>query len=147
MMEQALEEAELAYKKDEVPVGAIIIDPQGDILARAHNSPLKLNDPTAHSEILALRKAGDIKQNYRFPGCIMITTLEPCIMCMGALVQARIDGLVFGSRDHKSGAAFSRIDFFRDFPWLNHQFWIKSEILDEKSRSLLQSFFSQKRKT
>ena len=146
-MEQALEEAQVAYNKDEVPVGAIIIDKHGHTLSRAHNSPLTLNDPTAHSEILALRKAGEVKQNYRFPGCIMITTLEPCIMCMGALVQARIEGLVFGSRDPKSGAAFSRMDFFRDFPWLNHQFWIKSEILDQKSRSLLQNFFSQKRKT
>jgi len=144
-MEQALQEALAACKENEVPVGAVLIDEQTHPIARAHNSPLTTNDPSAHAEILALKKAGEIKKNYRLPGCIMITTLEPCIMCMGALVQARIDGLVFGCRDPKSGAAISRIDFFKDIPCFNHQFWIKSDILQDRCRTLLQDFFSAKR--
>lgn len=145
LMEIALEEAEFAYKEEEVPVGALLIDETSQVLARAHNRSIQLKDPVAHSEVLVLRKAGELRQNYRLPGCVLITTLEPCIMCMGALVQARISGLIFGCRDPKQGAALSKIEFFKEFSWLNHQFWIRTQVLEQSCKEILQRFFSLKR--
>ena len=145
-MELALEQARLAYQEDEVPVGAVLVDGSENLLASARNQPVGLDDPSAHSEILALRRAGQIKRNYRLPGTILITTLEPCLMCAGALIQARIAGLVFASRDPKAGAIVSRMNLFDNFPWLNHRFWIQEGILAEESRELLRGFFAARRK-
>ncbi|MCF8105412.1 MAG: nucleoside deaminase [Desulfohalobiaceae bacterium] len=145
-MELALEQARLAYQEDEVPVGAVLVDARGSLLAAAHNQPLGLNDPSAHAEILALRRAGLIKKNYRLPGAVLVTTLEPCLMCAGALIQARISGLIFAARDAKAGAIVSRLGIFDDYPWLNHRFWIEEGILGEESRELLRQFFAAKRK-
>lgn len=146
-MEKALEQARTAFHNEEVPVGAVLIDQQGHILSAAHNCPLATHDPTAHAEIVALRKGAWKEKNYRLPGTILISTLEPCLMCLGAMVQARIQGLVFGLRDPKNGAVCSRIVYPDALLWLNHHFWVVEGILEDKSRSLLKAFFSARRKT
>lgn len=145
-MELALEQARLALEADEVPVGAVLVDGSGSLLAAAHNQPLGSNDPTAHAEIVALRQAGQLTRNHRLPGTMLICTLEPCLMCVGGLIQARIAGLVFGTRDPKAGAIVSRLNVFDAFSWSNHRFWVQEGILAEKSRKLLQQFFGAKRK-
>ncbi|GAB6888358.1 tRNA adenosine(34) deaminase TadA [Desulfothermus okinawensis JCM 13304] len=145
-MEMAIEEAKRAYMEDEVPVGALVIDLEGDVIACAHNNCIKTNDPTAHAEILAIRKAGELLSNYRLTNCVVICTLEPCVMCMGAMVNARIQGLVFGARDPKAGACYSKIDFFNEINWTNHRFWIKGGILSNTCGNLLKTFFQKKRK-
>ncbi len=144
-MAKALEEAQIAFEKDEVPIGALIIDKNGQILSSGHNCPLASNDPTAHAEIVALRKTGWKQKNYRLEGKIVISTLEPCLMCLGAMINARVQGLVFSVRDPKNGAIFSRIKFPEDLSWLNHRFWVVEGILADKSQALLKSFFASKR--
>ncbi len=144
-MQQALEEAEKAGMRGEVPVGAVLADvTTGEILARGSNRCIELNDPTGHAEIIALRRAGEVRRNYRLPGTVLAVTLEPCLMCLGALIQARIDGLVYGPRDPGAGALLSRLDIL-DFAWLNHKFWIVENILEDECRDLLQNFFRDKR--
>ncbi len=142
-MEVAIEEAKLAMLEDEVPVGAVVVY-QDKIIARAHNRTISLNDPTAHAEILAIRKAAKYFSNYRLIDCILISTLEPCIMCAGAMVNARIDGLVFGARDPKGGAIYSKMDFL-SLNFLNHRFWIKEGVFQDICGSLLKDFFKAKR--
>ena len=105
LMKQALLEAETGFSRGEVPVGAVLCGPEGEILAKAHNQPVSRHDPTAHAEILALRTAGLERGNYRLNGTTLVVTVEPCLMCMGAAVHARISRLVFGAFDPKSGAA------------------------------------------
>jgi len=144
-MQQALEEAGKAGKRGEVPVGAVLADATtGEILARGSNRCIELSDPTAHAEIIALRRAGENRRNYRLPGTVLAVTLEPCLMCLGAVIQARIDGLIYGPRDPGAGALFSRLDIL-DFAWLNHKFWIVENILEDECRDLLQNFFRDKR--
>src|SRR5512137_133950 len=104
-MKEALEEATRGFDEGEVPVGAVVVDSAGSVVARAHNQPISLNDPCAHAEILALRQAGSFYQNYRIEGATLVVTIEPCIMCIGAALHARIARLVFGALDPKSGAA------------------------------------------
>ena len=145
-MEIAIEEAKKAYLEDEVPVGAVVITEDGDVVARAHNKSISTNDPTAHAEILAIREAGRKLSNYRLTNCLLICTLEPCIMCMGALIYARIKGLIFGTRDPKAGAVYSKIDFFSEITWANHKFWIEEGILADRCSNLLKNFFKNKRK-
>jgi len=145
-MEMALAEAKKAYLKDEVPVGAVVITEDGEVVARAHNKSIATNDPTAHAEILAIREAGRKLSNYRLTNCLLICTLEPCIMCMGALIYARIKGLIFGTRDPKAGAVYSKIDFFNEITWTNHKFWIKEGVLADRCSILLKDFFRNKRK-
>ncbi len=144
-MRLALLEAKKAMGLDEVPVGAVIISNSGEVISKGHNLCIGLNDPTAHAEILAIRSACDKVSNYRLTGCILITTLEPCIMCMGALVHARIQGLVFGARDPKAGAVVSRMDFFSQITWLNHRFWIKEGVSSIECSNVLKLFFKSKR--
>src|SRR6516165_2455076 len=105
-MTLALREAQRGFEEDEVPVGAVVVR-QGRVLARAHNRPIHLNDPTAHAEVLALRRAARKLGNYRLSDCILYVTIEPCAMCAGAIVQARLRGVVFGASDPKGGAAGS----------------------------------------
>jgi tRNA(adenine34) deaminase len=141
-MKLALAEAEKAHRQDEVPVGAILV--AGDrILARAHNSSIKNHDPTAHAEILVIRLAGTKRRNYRLPDCDVYVTLEPCAMCMGALIQARIHRLVFGANDPKAGAVSSIMVFPMDKT--NHRMEIKGGILAEECGKILKDFFKHKR--
>lgn len=145
LMEEALLEARKGLSEDEVPVGAIVAAQDGRILGRGHNQPVALNDPTAHAEISALRRAGALVGNYRLTGAALVVTIEPCIMCMGAAIQARVGLLVYGTTDPKSGAAGSLYDLSGD-PRLNHQVKIVSGVLEEECRDLLVRFFKDRRK-
>jgi tRNA(adenine34) deaminase len=144
-MKIALEEAQEAYCRGEVPVGAVLVL-EGNILARAHNSPIMRNDPTAHAEILALRQAGEKFGNYRLTGAELYVTLEPCIMCAGAIIQARISRVIFGARDLKYGAVVSLYNILAD-KRLNHQVEITEGILPEECGEIISRFFQQKRVT
>ncbi len=143
-MWRAIHVAREAEKLGEVPVGAILIDADGKILAATSNRTIKNNDPTAHAEILALRLAALRVGNYRLNGTTMFSTLEPCAMCAGALVNARVARLVYGAADERFGAAETH---FRvcDSPKLNHRLEITSGVLADKCRSLLQNFFKARR--
>jgi len=143
-MKLAIEEAESAFSEGEVPVGAVLAGSDGRILARAHNRPIALKDPTAHAEILALRHAGAMVGNYRLNGCILVVTVEPCLMCMGAIIHARIARLVFGAFDPKAGAAGSLYDLSRD-DRLNHKLEVVSGITGEPCQELMRRFFRARR--
>ncbi len=143
-MKEALIEAELAAIEGEVPVGAVLVGPDGDILARGHNGPAKLHDPTGHAEILVLREAGSRVGNYRLPGHVLYVTLEPCVMCVGALVHARVAMVVYGAQDPKAGALESVYQIGTDGR-LNHCFQVVAGVMAEESRALLQAFFQGRR--
>lgn len=143
-MQIALNEAKKAYKKDEVPVGALLVDKAGKIICSAHNQTISMNDPTAHAEILVLRKAGLIFSNYRLLGTTLYVTIEPCVMCMGAIIHARVLRVVFGAYDLKWGAAGSLYNFADD-QRLNHRPEITGGICQEQCRTLIQDFFHSKR--
>ena len=145
LMNQAVGEAEKAFMSGEVPVGAVLADSDGRILARAHNQPIALNDPTAHAEILALRKAGVACGNYRLKGSILFVTIEPCIMCMGAVINARISRLVFGAYDPKAGTAGSLYNLGQD-DRLNHRVDVTAGIMEEACGALMREFFRARRK-
>jgi tRNA(adenine34) deaminase len=146
VMTRALKQAWRAGRNGEAPIGAVVIDAaSGNILAEACNGPIAANDPTAHAEILALRQAGQTLGNYRLNGAILAVTLEPCIMCLGAMVHARIGGLVFGARDPKAGAVVSNLDG-PNLPFLNHRFPVLEGILAEECGATLSRFFSARRK-
>jgi tRNA(adenine34) deaminase len=144
MMEPALLEAFSAEQLGEVPVGAALFAPTGELLSTGHNHPVTAQDPTSHAEIAVLRKAAQLAGNYRLPGTILAVTLEPCLMCMGAMVHARIAGLVFGAFDLRTGAASSRLKC-AELEFLNHRFWIVGGIAAERSGDLLRSFFRSRR--
>ena len=143
-MQKALEAAETARNLGEVPIGACLIDKDGEMLALAGNRTITDSDPTAHAEILILREAARKIGNYRLTDAIVYTTIEPCAMCAGALVNARIKRLVFGAHDERFGAVES---VFRlcDNGSLNHRIEIKSGVLADKCKKLMQDFFRQKR--
>jgi tRNA(adenine34) deaminase len=142
-MRIALAEAGLAREAGEVPVGALIVR-DGVLLASAHNSPISIQDPSAHAEILAIRAAAAIVGNYRLPGTTLYVTLEPCLMCAGAIIQARIERLVFGAADPKGGAAVSLWRLFEDRR-LNHVVAVTEGILREACAEILSGFFREKR--
>ncbi len=144
VMRLALREAERAFTKQEVPVGAVITQ-DGRVLASAHNRPIHLGDPTAHAEILALRKAARKLGNYRLTGCTLYVTMEPCAMCSGAIVQARLRRVVFGATDPKTGAAGSALAVL-NHPKLNHQVEVVKGVLAEDSAALLRAFFRARRR-
>jgi tRNA(adenine34) deaminase len=139
----ALAEAEAAAGEGEVPVGAIVVA-GGEIIARGHNRSETDNDPSAHAEIVALREAARVSGNYRLTDATLYVTLEPCAMCMGAIVQARIARLVFGAYDPKAGAAGSAIDL-SESPSFNHRFEINGGVLAEECGAVLKTFFESKR--
>jgi tRNA(adenine34) deaminase len=143
-MHLALEQAEKSALSGEVPVGAVLVH-QDRLLAAAGNSPIGSQDPTAHAEILAIREAARSLGNYRMPGTTLYVTLEPCIMCMGAIIQARIDRLVFGAHDPKAGAVESCYHIGSD-ALLNHTIAIESGILAEACGTILKYFFQEKRR-
>ena len=142
-MRAALAEAKEAAGVGEVPVGAVVVA-EGEIIARSHNRSETDNDPTAHAEIVALREAARKKGNYRLTGATLYVTLEPCAMCMGALVQARIERLVFGAYDRKAGAAGSAIDL-SDSRSFNHRFEINGGVLADECGAVLKTFFESRR--
>jgi tRNA(adenine34) deaminase len=140
----ALKEAKKAEQIGEVPVGAVLVSENGEILSAAHNQTIKLVDPTAHAEILALRKAALEINNYRLLNTTLYVTVEPCIMCMGAIVHARISRVVFGATDPKWGAAGSLYNYAED-DRLNHRVEITAGVCAEDCRRLMQDFFRAKR--
>ena len=142
-MVEALKQALAAADADEVPIGAVIVH-QNKIIARAHNQRETLNDPTAHAEMIALTQAAAHLETWRLHGCTMYVTLEPCPMCAGALVLARIDRLVYGPPDPKAGACSSLYNIVED-PRLNHRMEVVSDFMSEPCRALLQEFFARKR--
>jgi tRNA(adenine34) deaminase len=141
-MREALAEAEKARVAGEVPVGAVVVA-QGHAIGRGFNKPVSMNDPTAHAEIVALRDACRHMGNYRLSGCDLYVTLEPCAMCLGAAVQARIQRLVFGAYDPKSGAVESMMVF--PFDKMNHRVEIKGGVLDSECGKILKDFFERRR--
>jgi tRNA(adenine34) deaminase len=143
-MRLAIEEAKKAGQKDEVPVGAVIVAPSDEILSLAHNQVVSLADPTAHAEILALRTAANKIGNYRLLNATLYVTVEPCPMCMGAVVHARIERLVFGTCDPKWGAAGSLYNLATDTR-LNHQLEVISGVCEDSCKKLMQDFFRAKR--
>jgi tRNA(adenine34) deaminase len=143
-MIMALHFAHEAEKVGEVPVGAVIVDSGGHIIATGHNQPIRTSDPTAHAEIIALRIAGQRLGNYRLNGCTIYTTLEPCAMCSGALVTARIARLVYGANDERFGAVETHFRIC-DGEVLNHRIEITGGVLEEKCRQLMQGFFRKRR--
>lgn len=140
----ALAEAEKAIALHEVPIGACILDANGEVLAAASNRTITESDPTAHAEILAIRIAAEKIGNYRLTGCTLYTTIEPCVMCAGALVNARITRLVFGAHDERSGAVETKFRLC-DSDDLNHCIEITSGVLAKECRALMQDFFRQRR--
>ncbi|MGH9804700.1 MAG: tRNA adenosine(34) deaminase TadA [Candidatus Acidiferrales bacterium] len=142
-MELALAEAHQAEAEGEVPVGAVVAR-EGEVIARAHNRPIASNDPTAHAEILALRAAAEKLGNYRLAGCDLYVTLEPCAMCAGALVHARVRRLVYAAADPKAGAVASCLQLL-EAPHLNHRVEVAAGILAEESAALVQRFFALRR--
>jgi len=142
-MRAALAEAGKAAARGEVPVGAVVVR-QGRIVARGANRPITSSDPTAHAEIVALRKAAKKSGNYRLPDCELYVTVEPCAMCLGAIVQARVRRVVYGAPDPKAGAVSSTMRF--PFGRLNHRPEVLSGILAGESAALLRDFFRARRK-
>lgn len=143
-MRSALEEAAKAAAAGEVPVGAVVAGPDGTIIARAHNQPISSNDPTAHAEILALRKAARKLSNYRLTGCRLVVTLEPCVMCAGAAVYARVAEIIYGTADPKGGGVRSIYRIASD-DRLNHRPDVVSGVLAEECAALLTGFFKARR--
>lgn len=142
-MSEALKEAELAARTGEVPIGAVVVY-KGEIIARAHNSRELAHDPSGHAEFSAMVKAAKALDRWRLSGCVVYVTLEPCLMCAGLLVNARVDGCVFAAFDEKAGALGSLYKLNED-KRLNHHFYVKSGLMETESRELLQSFFKSKR--
>lgn len=142
-MREALLQAELASASGEVPVGAVIVQ-NGEVIARGYNRPITTHDPTAHAEIVALRQAAKVCGNYRLPDCEMYVTLEPCIMCIGAMMHARLKRIVFGANDLKTGACGSAVNLVSDTS-LNHHAEVVGNVLADESVTVLQQFFSARR--
>ncbi|HEX9276087.1 MAG TPA: tRNA adenosine(34) deaminase TadA [Casimicrobiaceae bacterium] len=142
-MREALALARAAQDRGEVPVGAVVVR-DGTIIGRGGNAPIAANDPTAHAEIAALRSAAAALGNYRLPDCDLYVTLEPCAMCAGAIMHARVRRLVFGARDPKTGACGSVIDLFAEAR-LNHHTRVTGELLATECGALLSAFFAARR--
>jgi tRNA(adenine34) deaminase len=142
-MREAIVQAQLARDRDEVPVGAVVVL-DGVIVGRGFNQPISSNDPTAHAEIVALRNAAGTVGNYRLPGAELFVTVEPCLMCAGALVHARIGRLVYGAPESRTGAVRSAIPVLDD-PALNHRVEVMAGVLEHECRQLMQTFFTGRR--
>ena len=142
-MRDALNEARRAGDDGEVPVGALVLL-NGKIIGRGHNSPIRQCDPSAHAEIVALRQAARSVGNYRLPGSTLIVTIEPCVMCVGAMIQARVEELIYGARDPKAGAVHSHFRI-ADTETLNHRIMSVGGILEEECGTLMKEFFAARR--
>jgi tRNA(adenine34) deaminase len=142
-MHLAIEQAQLAAEAGEVPVGAVLVR-DGQVISKAFNKPITNPDPSAHAEMLALREAALVEENYRIPGSTLYVTLEPCAMCSGAMLHARIDRVVYGAPDPKTGAAGSVLDLFSS-KQINHQTSVEGGIMSEECGQLLRDFFKGRR--
>ncbi|MFM2028863.1 MAG: hypothetical protein RL517_54 [Pseudomonadota bacterium] len=142
-MQQALEQARLAAAAGEVPVGAVLVR-DGHVISRGFNKPISNHDPSAHAEMMALRAAAQAEANYRLPGTTLYVTLEPCAMCAGAMLHARIDRVVFGASDPKTGAAGSVLNIFSE-KQINHQTEVDGGIMSEDCGEVLRQFFKERR--
>ncbi|WP_455820233.1 tRNA adenosine(34) deaminase TadA [Pseudomonas cerasi] len=142
-MRHALHLAQRAWDEGEVPVGAVLVH-EGRVIGEGWNRPIGRHDPTAHAEMMAIRQGGKILENYRLLETTLYVTLEPCVMCAGAMVHGRVGRLVYGARDAKTGAAGSLLDVLRH-PGMNHQVQIEQGILAEECAALLSNFFRQRR--
>lgn len=142
-MRLALDEARTALDSGEVPVGAVLVR-DGQLLARGHNAPIAQRDPTAHAEIVVLRAAAREIDNYRLAGTILYVTIEPCVMCMGALMHARVARLVYGAADPRVGAAGTVFDLARDSRF-NHRLEVTGNVLEAECRIIIQEFFQSRR--
>ena len=142
-MRTALAEAENALRDNEVPVGAVIVE-NGEIISRGHNCSVARCDPSGHAEIVALRTAGEVRNNYRLSGATLYVTLEPCVMCVGALVHARVGRVVFAAYDDKAGALGSQEDL-SDSSAFNHRFEVNGGVLANDAATLLKRFFTNRR--
>ncbi len=143
-MRRALELAAEAQNEGEVPVGALLVNSSGELIAEGHNRPIGEHDATAHAEIDCLRRAGKTLENYRFPGSTLYVTLEPCVMCAGAIIHARVGRVVYGAYDPKAGAAGSHSDVLLHSR-LNHQPVVDGGVLQEECAEILKSFFRRRR--
>ena len=143
-MQIAISEANLAKSKDEIPVGAVLIQ-NSELIAQAHNQPISHNDPTAHAEIQVLRIAAKQQRNYRLVGSTIYVTLEPCAMCLGAMMHARIKRIVFSASDPKTGVCGSCANLTSE-AFFNHRIAVLGGILEKESKEILQSFFKLRRK-
>ena len=143
-MNEALQLACVAEERGDVPVGAVVVDGCGRILGRGENRTIFENDPTAHAEILALRQACAQVGNHRLTDAVLVVTLEPCIMCLGAVIQARLAGVVYAAADPKAGCLISRMEGTA-LPWSNHHFWTLGGILKAECSAKLSIFFQQRR--
>ncbi|MFJ7566055.1 tRNA adenosine(34) deaminase TadA [Herminiimonas sp. NPDC097707] len=143
-MRQALDQAHNAWALGEVPVGAVIVK-DGQVIATGFNQPIGTHDPTAHAEIMALRAAATILGNYRLPGCELYVTLEPCVMCSGAMLHARLARVVFGASDPKTGACGSIVNLFEQNQ-LNHHTQLTGGLMAQECGALLKDFFAERRK-
>lgn len=142
-MRLALEQAHKAQSNNEVPIGAVLVS-EGQVIAAAHNQPITLNDPTAHAEILVLRTAAESIGNYRLCGTTLYVTLEPCAMCVGAMIHARIDRLVYAASDPKTGAVNGAIELLEHHSH-NHRIAVSGGLFAEESSQLLKAFFQSRR--
>ncbi len=143
-MRAAIAEARAAEAAGEVPVGAIVVSPAGQVIGRGNNHVLRTSDPTAHAEIVALRAAGLVLQNYRLTGCTLYCTLEPCAMCAGAILHARFTRLVYAARDPKAGACGSVLTII-NHPALNHRVEVVEGVLADECGAMLTMFFRKRR--
>ena len=143
-MHRALDQAHLAADAGEIPVGAVIVDAQGEIIGAGCNAPVASCDPSGHAEIRALRAAGKHQGNYRLEGCTLFVTLEPCMMCAGAMIHARLSRLVYGAAEPRAGMVESKANLLAQ-PWFNHQVEISAGVLGPESRKLLKAFFAARR--
>jgi len=142
-MSRALELASLAESKGEVPVGAVVVQ-DGEIVGEGFNQPISGNDPTAHAEIMAIRQAAKALNNYRLPDTTLYVTIEPCTMCLGALIHARVDTLVFGAREPRAGSVVSQANLL-EADHFNHRITVIEGICSEECRTLMQNFFQRQR--
>ena len=142
-MRKAMQLADYAGEQGEVPVGAILVE-NGKEIGTGHNHPIESNDPTAHAEIVALRNGSQFKQNYRLPGATLYVTIEPCTMCLGALIHARVELLVFGAREPRAGAIVSNLPL-AEITHFNHQLEFVEGVLEQECSELMQNFFQRKR--
>ena len=143
-MKVAISEANLAINEGEIPVGAVLIQ-NGKLVAKAHNQPILNHDPTAHAEVEVLRKAGKKLKNYRLSKSTLYVTLEPCAMCLGAIMHARIERIVFGASDPKTGVCGSKTDLTSE-SFFTHKVKVDGGVLEEENKEILQSFFKSRRK-
>ena len=143
-MSKALDEAYKAYHRDEVPVGVVLVDAKNQIIAEGHNEKEKTHDPCGHAEIITLRKSGELLKNWRLQGCSLYVTLEPCPMCLAAMVHARIEKLIFGAYDNKGGAIGLAYNLHRDAR-LNHTFSVIGGVRHYECSKLISLFFKKKR--